>query len=156
MSIATIKARLKTVLEGVAGIGLVYDTLRFLREEKDLPLLVKDNVLNAWFVGRDAIALNDETVNQMYTEQLDQITLHGFYAVKDEVSEPIFDALVDAVLAAMNTDRRPANSGGTYLSSTIERSDPPRVVELDYRHFGPTQALCHHVKIVLPVVQRHL
>ena len=157
MPLADIKARIKAQLELVAGIGKVHASTRMVKDESlTLADLVLGGVLNAWMISRETIALKDESVNQASTEQKDFIAVHGYYAVKDSVSEPIFDNLVDAVLAQLNTDRRPVNGGGTLLNATVKAANAPQVTENDYRMFGPEQALCHHVKIVLPVVRGYI
>jgi len=157
MGLADVKARIKSQLEAVAGIGQVHASTRYIQDEAvAMDQLVAGGVLNAWFISRESMALKDETVNQSPTELKDVIVIHGFYAVKDNVSEPLFDALLDAVVTKLNTDRRPLGGGGTLLNATVKATSAPQVRAIDYRMFGPEQALCHHAEIVMPVVMGYL
>lgn len=156
MALADVKNRIKTQLEAVAGIGKVYTRLLYAREEKDIAAkLVQSGRLNVWLITRELANLRDENLNQSLSEQRDQIVVHGFYALDDDdtnPSEASFDALVDAILDKLNTDRRPPSKFG----GMVQSSDPPFLRLSDQRMYGPTQALCHHAEIVLPVVWRYL
>lgn len=156
MSLQNVKARIKTLLEGVNGIGKVFTGARHFHEEAQTPNFAKDSVLNAWFITRESSALTDMNQNRSKAEQRDMILVRGFYAFKDSVSDEAFDTLVDAVVAAINTDRKPPVGSGTYFNNTVKQADPPAVRVSDFRTFGPQAALCHHVEIIIPVVYREI
>lgn len=153
MSLADIKDRTKAQMEAVAGIGIVHARMRFLRDLKDQDQLLKDGKLNAWFISREGSRLQDENVNQSRTTETVGLVIHGFYGVNDaDDSETAFDALVDAVIAAVNADRRAASK----LGGTVVTAEPPQLRMVDYRMFGMNQVLCHHAEISMQAVWRDI
>jgi hypothetical protein len=105
-------------------------------------------------VSRESAAQPDQVINESLQARTTQILVQGFYAVKeDDGSEEKFEALVDAVIAALNTDRKPTNAGGTKLNATVADAAAPALRLQDFRQFGPSQTLCHHAEIVLAVME---
>src|SRR5690348_2251399 len=105
MGLPELKARIVAQLEAVAGIGHVYDHLVYVRTEEDQNAkLISNGVLNAWLVTREGQQMVDIADDDAVTEMRPKILVQGFYAL-DEAnnSEAAFDALVDAVLAQLNT-----------------------------------------------------
>jgi hypothetical protein len=154
MGLPQIKARIVAQLQAVSGIGKVYDRMRLITDEKTEGTdLVANSQFNAWFVMRESKQLTDMNVNQAMTEQKDLIVVRGFLGVKDSAdSEKQMDALVDAVLVALNSDRRPPSK----LGNLVVEADPPQLRLQDLREFGPRKVLCHHAEIVLAVQQAQL
>jgi hypothetical protein len=153
MALADVKNRIKAQLELVTGIGKVY--ARMIRVDNQLDeknKLVSGGRINVWWLTRETSTLFDRDVNQALVDQREQFIVHGFYALDDDTSEAAFDALVDAILVQLNNDRRPPS----LLGATVLTADPPFLRTQDARHYGPSQALCHHAEIVMTVQWRHL
>ena len=152
MALADVIARVVAEVKGVSGVGTVHDRMRVIRTEADEKnFLDAGGRLNVWLVTRTGNVLADLSVNQSVTEQKDVICIHAFYAVKDaDDSEAAFNAIVDAVVSAVNADRRPPSK----LNKTVQKAWPPSVKTIDLRHYGATQTLCHHAEIEMPVVWR--
>lgn len=158
MALKDIKDRLKAVLEGVAEIGAVHTRMINVKTaEQENVKLVSGGRMHFWTISRGAARLSDENTNQSFQEQMDTIAIHGFYAVKDaDESEGAFDPIVDAVLSAVNTDRRPTVAGGTYLNATVKRAGAPQLRSMGHAEVGPSAVLCHHAIIELDVLAREL
>lgn len=153
MPVVDIKNETKAVMDAVAGIGVVHARMRFLRDLKDQEQLLKDGKLNAWFISREGSRLQDENINQSYTTETVGLVIHGFYGVNDaDDSETAFDALVDAVMLALNAARRAA----TKLNATVRTAEPPQLRLTDFRMFGINQVLCHHAEISMQAVWRDI
>lgn len=155
MNLAAVKTRIKTVLEGVSGVGPVHTRVVNVKEENaELTMLGGDKGrIHFWYITRAGARLFDEDVNQKLQDQSTTLAIHGFYAVKDaDDSEAAFDALVDAVLAALNTDRKPAGAGGTLLGSTVKSAEAPQLATLNHIELAsPSRPLCHHCEITIAV-----
>jgi hypothetical protein len=154
MALADIKARIQAQLQAIAGMGNVYTRLRNLSVEKDQALLIKGGTLHVWMIDRVASRLVDESVNQNFTEQSDMIGITGYLGVNDAASSSdTFEALVDAVLQAINNDRRPPS----HLGGTVQTAQPPQLKVKDHHMYGVGgQVLCHHAEITMQVVWREL
>ncbi len=154
MALKDVKERIKAQLDLVSGIGKTYTRLRLLDQEKDFEQLVAAGKLNAWMINRESVALRDEDVNQNLTEQRDVVVVHGWMSISDAAdSQGAFDALVDAILSQLNTDRRPPSK----LNATVETADPPFLRANDIRFYGVSkQVLCHYAEISMNVVRRYL
>lgn len=157
MPLTDIKARIATVLKGVTGIGQVYTYRRNLNAEKDQKLLVRGGRIHVWFVFRDMTTLTDLDVNQGLVQQQDTLVMEGFMGVSDaDDTEELFDGIVDSVLQAVNSDRKPTNSGGTLLNGLVSNAMTPSVRKFEFATYGQSAVLCHHVEIAMKVVQRYL
>jgi hypothetical protein len=154
MSLADVKARIQTQMLAVTGIGQVYTRLRNLSVEKDAKLLQAGGTLHVWMITRETAVIRDQAVNQNFAEQRDSICITGYLAVNDaNASSDVFEALIDAILLAINNDRRPPSLfGGKVLTAT-----PPLLRRNDLHMYGVGgQVLCHHAEIVTQVVWREL
>lgn len=152
-ALSDVKARIAAVMATVAGIGNVYDRLRNLSVEADQAQLLSGGRVNVWMIHREGSVLTDQVVNQNFVEQRDAIVIEGFYAVKDaDDSESAFEVLVDAILQALNADRRPPS----HLNGTSATAGPPSLRLHDQRLYGVSQVLCHHAEIVMQVTPRYL
>lgn len=156
MALKDLKARLKTVLEGVSGVKNVHDHAVYAKDaEQEKALLIGDaGRLHCWTVSRESAAQPDQVINESLQAKTTQILVQGFYAVAEaDKSEEAFEALVDAVIQALNNDRKPANAGGTKLAATVADAAAPALRLQDFRQFGPSGTLCHHCEIVLAVTE---
>ena len=159
MALKDIKDRLKAKLEAVTDIGAVHTRMINVKTAEEQSVkLVSGGRMHFWTISRGAARLADENTNQSFQEQMDTIAIHVFYAVKDaDDSEAAFDAIVDAVLSAVNTDRRPTIvTGGTYLNATVKRASPPQLRSMGHAEVGPSAVLCHHAIIEIDVLAREL
>lgn len=154
MSLAQIKARVVNIISAVSGIGKAYERTRFVVEEKvEKADFILNNQLNVWFVSRESKALSDMNVNQSMSDQRDVILVRGFLGLQDSAdTEAQMDSLVDAVIVAINADRRPPSK----LSGLVVEADPPQLRLQDVREFGPRKILSHHVEIAMAVQQAQL
>ena len=141
MSLANNIQAIQTILEGVAGVENVYDTVRNWQTEKQF----RDGAAAAggiqfWFLTREATAAED--LGPRLTARRHTIALHGYTAVSDAaVSEKTFQALIESVVAALGADRK--------LNQTARHSGPAQVRAVDFRIVS--NVLCHHAEIALVV-----
>jgi hypothetical protein len=145
-----VKARIATVLGGVAGIGAVFARMRPVNTEAvEQSQFVVDGVLNCCFIQRASAELETKGDTPPLGAQWDTIAVHAFYAVQDaSSSEDNFDALVNAMLWAIFRDSAFPN----YFAQTVKRSRAPKIKTVDFRHFGVRSALCHHAEITIQVM----
>ena len=142
MSLANNIQAIQTILEGVAGVENVYDTVRNWQTEKQF----RDGAATAgggiqfWFLTREATAAED--LGPRFTARRHTIALHGYTAVSDAAaSEKTFQALIESVVAALGADRK--------LNQTARHSGPAQVRAVDFRIVS--NVLCHHAEIALVV-----
>lgn len=157
MALSDVKARVKVTLLTVTGIGQVHTRTLHLKSLKSITEdLVSASKINAWFISRESSVLADLDANRAQAEQKDQLVIRGVYAYqRTPDSEAAFDALVDAILDALDDDSKPVNAGGTLLNATIKTSEPPALRRMDFVALGTEpEVLCHYAEIVLPVVWR--
>lgn len=146
-----IKARIVAQMLLVTGIGKVYDRMRLITSEITFKTdCVVNNRVNAWFLTRTAKKVQDLDVNQAVAEPTDTLLIHGFLGVQDAAdTDSMMDDLADAVIAQINTDRKPPSK----FNGLVQMADPPQLTTSDLRHFGVPQVLCHHVEITISLVQ---
>jgi hypothetical protein len=157
MAIAAIKQRIADVIQAADPAAKVWPRLRYLNVESQIDQIKgSDGALHVWFVWRESTALRDIAVNQNLTEQMDTVIAEAFYGVNDENdSDAAFEAAVDAVLQALNADRR-AGPGGTELGGLVKTAYAPVRRSTDFQMYGPSQALCHHAQISMRIVPVYL
>lgn len=144
MAYADIRAALKTILEGIEGINLVYDYQRWTRDPATFQTLFKDtDKVHFWCVSRRAV-----TDTRRYTEQVDdvhRIVIRGYMSLDDSAAtEKTFQDLIDEV-------RRTLRQNYT-ISGTAQNSGPEINTIIEHRMFG--EVLCHYCEIELPVRER--
>jgi len=135
----------KTILEGVSGVANVYDTVRNWQSEKEFREAARtpSGGLQFWMLSREATAARD--LGPRFTARRHTLALHGYYAVSDAAgSERTFQALVEAVAAALAADRT--------LGATARHSGPAQVRAVDFRIIN--NVLCHHAELALVVEDR--
>ena len=141
MSLATNIQAIQTILQAVASVENVYDTVRNWQTEKQF----RDGAatpggIQFWFLTREATAAED--LGPRLTARKHTIALHGYTAVSDAAaSEKTFQALIESVVAALGADRQ--------LNQTARHSGPAQVRAVDFRIVS--NVLCHHVEIALVV-----
>jgi hypothetical protein len=147
MSLADIRTELKTVLEGVSGIGQVYDYLRWSNTEKDFKSIFKasNDKINAWQITRRGAAENIYNQNHINIQEHNML-IWGIYGAKDaDASEKTFQDLIEAILAAIRT----AGKGPQPLSGKALFVGPPQVEKVEHRIFS--KLLVHSCDIGLKV-----
>jgi hypothetical protein len=157
MALKDIKARIATQMKTVAGVTNVFTYRRYLADESAMTQLISaDGHLHFWQIYRELSVLTDNSINQNFTDQVDTLVIEGFYGVKDaDDSEEAFDAIIDALLQAINNDRRAG--GGTKLNGLVATSWPPALRgPFNFVEVGANKAVCHHAEILLKVTPRYL
>lgn len=104
MSESAIRAKIKSVLEGVSGMGTVHDYMRLTKSwDTFLTMFKSGDKINGWHFSRRAIATRQNTIGEKESAHIYQ--LRGYYGLKDDdASEKTFQALIDAVSAAFDDD----------------------------------------------------
>jgi len=104
MSEATIRAQIKTILEGVSGIGRVHDYERWAATwEKYLEFFkTTSDVINGWTVSR--VRTPAACASGTHDRRSHHYKIRGYYGLKDEdATEVTFQALVEAVCTAFRS-----------------------------------------------------
>lgn len=145
MSEAAIRAKIKSTLEGVSGIGQVYDWNRYSRSLAKLLALLRDasgNLLG-WEITRRSVSQVRGTMPSLYRHHT--YAIHGIMSVDDaSASEKTLQALVDDIMDAFKND---PTLGGVCMNS-----DPLQVVTIDYEDINGT--LYHVIELRLTAIER--
>jgi len=146
MSLNAIRDYLKTLLSGVAGIGVVHDYERWAANWTDLlSYYQKNGKLNGWAITRRSTAA--EWVAEPLVERTHTFEITGIYSLKDtDASEKTFQDLIEAIDAAVRFDH---TLGGNCLVA-----EPLQVETVEARMFG--SILCHVAVLQLSVVVREI
>jgi hypothetical protein len=144
MSLAAILTQVKTILEGVSGIGNVHKYQRWSKDWAGFLTLYQDDndKINGWCVTRSQIARRQVTTGEIEVAHI--LTVRGYYGLKDaDASEAVFQGLVDGAIAAFDTYET--------LNGTCETTHPEwgpmagmvglQADIIDLRQFG--NVLCH-------------
>ena len=145
---ATTRAALVATLAAVPGIGAVHDRERYATQAATLRALYvvqtdDGEQLHGWYVRRLAFRVerNGAGLKRVFTTW----QLRGFMALRDEsASEIVFDAVIDAVRAAVDAD---PTLGGAVQSTLFEREVGPQLTAS-----GPVMfagVLCHAADMTL-------
>lgn len=140
MSLATIRTQVKTILEGVSGIGLVHEYVRWATTwEKFLEFFkTSSNKINGATITR--VQTPETCESSDHNSRRHSFLIRMYYGLKDDdESEITFQLLVENTCAAFRAKRT--------LNSTAEDSGPPQVEILELRMFGTV--LCHYAEISL-------
>lgn len=154
-----------TRLGAVAGIGPnVYNMLRAaITQDQFNAIFVNTtpstltpplpNLVQAWQVTREATAAKDEELNAM--SRTHEVVMYGFMGFQDGVSEPIFQAQVEAVCAAFDSYAQPTGSrlrrfvSDDFPMGQFDWSGPTQVESVRLGMLG--SVLVHSAKLVYPV-----
>lgn len=140
---SNILTELKTILDGVTGIGETDDYLRLSHDEQNnISLFVNSSKLHTWYLTRSKCI--SERYDNKYVLRNHYFEVHGIYVLDDaNESEKTFNSLVDTVL---NEFQEKANINLTTNSRLIEVSNN---VNIEHREF--VNVLCHYCLISLIV-----
>lgn len=146
MSLSAIRDRIKTILQGVTGIGVVHDYERWDANWTEMLAHYKSSgVLNGWAITRRGTS--EDWDNMPVVERYHNFEISGIYSLSDATaSEKTFQNLVDAVAAALRNDQ---TLGGACIVA-----GPVNVEAVEPRMFG--SVLCHYCLIKLPVHDREI
>ena len=136
---------IQAMLQAVSGIANVYDTVRNWQSEKQFRdgARTAGGAIQFWFLTREATAA--EELGPRLTARKHTIVLHGYAGVNDAAgSERSFQGLIESVAAALDADRK--------LAQTAGHSDPAQVRAVDYRILNGV--LCHHAEMALVVEEK--
>lgn len=144
MSLATIRAAVKTTLEGVSDIGNVYDYERWAKDWQTFLSLFKDanNVINGWMFSRIATPQRQATLGEK--ERAHIFALRGIRGLKDEdATEKMFQDHIEDIVSAFDADE---TLGGACLSinpdwGPMSGATGLQITEVNNRVFGTV--LCH-------------
>lgn len=139
MSLSGVRDALKTLVEGVTGIGVVHDYERHAKDWATYLGFYKKagtSVINGWQITRRATREEEHAAQQTY--RFHTFIINGFYSLDDSAaSEKTFQDLVESICTAVRED---ADLGGAAFHVT-----PPTVTVVEQRMFG--DVLVHFCEI---------
>lgn len=151
MSEAAIRARLNTIVSGVANIGLVYDYERFTNDWSTYLSLFKTTIgavdlIRGWTIGYSGFGVPPSPQEFGYRfARYHHWKIRGYLGLDDSAaSEKTAGALAEAVCDAIDGDA--TLNGASYYETT------PAVIDVfEQRLFGTV--LCHYVEIAVSVAE---
>ena len=104
MSMPAIRTQIKTILEGVTGIGVVHDYERWAKDwSQFLTFFKSGSVINGWTVTRTRTEERALCGNQ--NEQVHVFVIRGYYAVDDSAAtEKTFQDLIETIRTTFRTN----------------------------------------------------
>ena len=146
MSEATIRAQIKSILQGVTGIGAVYDYIRQTRSDAErLFLYTSGGKVNAIEFERKSNPNERDTNGTARRTYI--YHFRGYYSLDDaNQSSNQFQALIDAIFEAFKNN---ITLNGTALLSDLIQFD-----EIDYSAIGGT--LYHFVTGTFTIYDRSM
>ncbi len=141
MSLASMRSAIKSILEGVAGIGVVHDYERWTVDWATYLSLFRapaQNLINGWTISR--ASTSEVAFASGRHRRSHRFIVRGYYSQKDAAgSEKNFQDLIEAVCDGLR--------GNVSLNGTAESSGPPQVRRVESRTLG--DVLCHYCEIGL-------
>jgi len=131
MSEATVKAQIKTILEGVSGIGTVHDYIRHSRSiAKFLKLMRSNDTVNGCMIRRQKTSTSRNN-DSATLKRIHHFWISFIYEINDaNASENTFQALLDAVYDEFK--------GNYQINNTCVNSDPLQIEDVDEMEIGET------------------
>lgn len=115
-TLSTIRAAIKTKLQGVANIGVVHDYERFASRESDFQTLYKDTVsgrILGWNFYREATLEEELSIGDV--RRVHTWRIHGFMGLDDaDATGKTFEDLIEAIATAFRAD---PTLGGVVLAN---------------------------------------
>lgn len=144
MSSAQIRTAVLAVLQGVDGIGLVYERQKYSKNAKSLvEYYVQDGVLQGGFITRRAFKKFSPEGHTFVVMTSWEIDLFRAFQ-ESEDSELAFDALIDEVDEAFIADQ---TLGGVVDATVTDEQAGIRLMTSQPAMFGGV--LCHYAKLSL-------
>jgi len=151
MSMADIREQIRTILSGVAGIGVVHDYYRWSTDWNKFLSLFQDadRRINGWMISRQK---TPERVSAQggRNSRTHHFKIIGIYGLKDEdATELVFQDLVEAICTKFRSED---TLNGTVWSCTPAEDAPDgaagiQVDLIENRVFG--SVLCHYAELSL-------
>jgi hypothetical protein len=143
MSLATIRAQIKTAMESVAGIGIVNDYEPLALRQEDFERFFRppgESVVRGWSITREASSERDAVTELNLREHA--MVLRGYQGLgADGLTEKAFQDLVELLCVRLRTEQRDQLSGEATLVA------PPQVRIFEPRIFAGF--LVHYVEVTL-------
>ena len=150
MSEALIRAQIKSILEGVTGIGVVHDYNRYPRSLADyLKLMTSSKKVNGWTISRQNTPSEKKTagVGGKF-ERRHRFSISGIYELDDAAgSEKTFQGILDAIFDAFKANGD-LNGTAQYHDQIQIESDTLSVEHeygQDYYHIGECTLVVHEL-----------
>ncbi len=152
MALSSIRTAIKTILEGVSGIGIVHDYERWANDWNTfLEFYKTGGKINGWSITRKATPAKKGNVPTMMRTH--NFVIRGYYGLQDSAaSEKTFQDLVEAVQDAFD-----AADHQLGLPDNVLNSGPVQVKIVENRFFGKSALpLCgvsfrssgtHHIRL---------
>lgn len=147
----TIRARIKTVIESVANVGVVHNRLRFTKNGADVKEFFTVNIggvttIRGWEIQLRRVVQATETFQGSGDAETTAVSyfymLRGFASFVDvDASEITFDALVLAIIKALEEDAT--------LDAYVWERETPAVTETVFSEVMMADVLCHSVEMTL-------
>jgi hypothetical protein len=132
MSEAAVRAQIKTILEGVTGIGPVHDYERYPRSYADLFDLMRDTggKVNGWMISRESTGSHKVTMGiKGQIERVHTFRIGGLYELDDaNGSEKVLQAILDTIFDAFRKNDT--------LNGTVRETDLLEIQSVDVDAFG--------------------
>lgn len=145
MSEATIRAAIKSTLEGVSNIGPVHDRMRWTRSLAELLKMLEDDdgTVNGWMIHRASASATRYPNGRVDREH--QYRILGIYKLDDDDdTDSDFQALLEAIHDAFISD-------GT-LGGACTWSDAIQITDIDTEEYG--NRLYHVAELTLAAQER--
>lgn len=119
MSLSTIRAEIKSILEGVSGVGTkVYDYERWAKTWEDYLELFKSNgLIKGWTITRAAtpeVSTTPSTNMRTHT-----FVIRGYYSLDDSAAtEKTFQDIIEGIATAFRA--KPRLNGKAFSSSPLQ------------------------------------
>lgn len=148
MSLSTVRAKIKTLIEAVTGIGTVYDYKRYVNDwESYKDKFISSDKLNTWEIQRLSVESSSYGGSGGREDRKHDFIIRGFYGINDKLeSEKTFQDLADLVINAFRDQPD--------LSGVANIINFPITAEFTEGKLG--QVLSHIVEIKLSVSERNL
>ena len=148
MSLSTVRAKMKTVIESVSGIGQVHDYKRYVHDWASYKeLFAKNQKINTWEIQRVHTESDPFGGSGGREDRMHNFVVRGFYAVSDDLaSEKTFHELADLIIDAFRN--KPDLDGVANILNF------PITADFTDTMFGGV--LCHVAEINISVSERNL
>lgn len=149
MAYTTLLAQIKSAVEGVTGIGVVRDYLRWWSDKKDFLDLFRTTIggqaqIRGWTITRDGIPFNERYAQGGKHRVTHMFVIRGVLGLQDgTATEKTFQALVDSVVDALDD--------AVTLGGNVRSAGPATAAAITHRGFG--EVLCHYCEIQFPVTE---
>lgn len=150
MSESSVRAKIKTTLSGVSGIGTVHDYERTSRSPATYLELMRPggasgSLVNGWTIRRRSTASQRASTN-ILIRRTHRYEINGIYGPvdDDDATEKTFQALLESIWAAFKSDYT--------IGGTCENSGQIQIEDVDFLEFHET--LYHVAALTIECIER--